>query len=258
MISFKISDKAPLVYYSYRQIIDEDAGSREINAANKITIRKHFDYEENGLELLVYNCALSKVPELCNGIRQTRIVMDDERIDFNGKGSSGNGVPLNNIYGCFFNKKGMLELTTAKADRKYIYRYLNCYRNEHPEIFAIDTEHITEFFRSTYRFLHGTSYNPTNIWFATRACVLSYYSVKMNWNIGSFPFASETEWQNMHKVATDQLRITLLANFEKTLDERFHEAFQYFRKGDEITFHTKLDGMITFLGIYYLVYSTLL
>lgn len=258
MIGSKISSKAPLIYYSYRQVINEDAGSREINAANKITIRKHSDYAADGLEILMYNCALSAEPELCNGIRQTHIVADDERIDFEGKGLSGNGVPLNNLYGCFFDENGKIQVSTAKKNRKYIYHYLNCYRDEHPEVFALDMNHIAEFFRSVYQFLYGMAYDPSNTWFAVRACVLSYYSRKLGWSVCPFPFASEAEWQNMHKVASDPLRIQLLADFEKTLDERFHEAFQYFREGDMTVFHQKLDGMISLLGTYYLLYSTLL
>lgn len=261
MINTTISDEAPLIYYSYRQIITEDEGKREINAANKVSIRKHSDYATNGLEFLVYNCALSNEPELCNGIRQTFIVNDADKIDFEGKGVSGNGVPLNNIYGCFYNNKGMIELVTAKKNRKYIYHYQNCYSAEHPEIFLLDMAHIQEFFRSTLQNLQTMNmpYNPfNNVWYAIRAFVLSYYSRKWDWKQCPFPYVLDAEWSNRHQVSKVISKIAMLKDFERNMDAQFHEAYQYFRCGDTNMFHQKLDAMLNIQNIYYLIYSTLL
>ena len=254
----RVRNQAPLIYYSYRQIIEEEFNTREVNAANKITIRKHSNFEEDGLEFLVYNCALSSTPDLCNGVRQTSILNNGECVDFRGKGLSSNGIPLDNVYGCFFDREGMLELVTAKTNRKYIYRYLNCYRQEHHIVFAKSLAHITEFFRSTYQLLCEETYDPfNNVWFGTRACVLSYYSEALNWYTCPFPFASDEEWEYMHQVASDELRLKLLSHFEKTLDMRFYDAFQHFKEGNKMVFRKELDKMIVFLGVYYLLYDTL-
>ena len=99
MVSDYISKKAPLFYYSFRQVRQTNSGVSEIHAANKITIRKHSDFNKDGLEFLVYNCALSATPELCGGVRYTSIERDSsQRVDFYGKGFSGNGVPLNTCW----------------------------------------------------------------------------------------------------------------------------------------------------------------
>lgn len=254
MLSLKISEKAPLIYYSYQQVINEDDNIREINAANKITIRKHADYSNNGLELLIYNCALGPYPELCNGIRQTDIVADNVRIDFEGKGLSGNGVPLNNLYGCFLNNKGMLELVTAKKNRKYSYHYLNCYRNEHPDVFVIDVKHLDAFFRSTFELLDD--YEPFNTWIMIRICLLEYYT-KKGMCLSKSNFFSE-EWAQRNITMSDDVKILLLKDFEEILDLRFYEAFKLFRKGDHFKFQKAMDDMIMFQGVYYLIYSTLL
>lgn len=258
MISSFISNKTPLIYYSYRQIINENGGRREINAANKITVRKHDNYSENGLEFLIYNCALSPEPEICNGIRQTKIIRDEERIDFEGKGVSGNGIPLNNIYGVFTNDKGMLVLTTAKKNRNYIYHYLNCYCDEDKDIFHIDMEHISEFFRSTFRFLKGMPHDSYNTWFAARACVLNHYYKKMKWQNCPFSDVSMIELDNMHNDFNETMKKSLLKIFENALDNHFYEAYQYYRNGDKISFQQKLNAMLPLQGVYYLIYSTLI
>lgn len=257
MISSTISSEAPLIYYSYSQVIQEEYANREINAANKITIRKHNDYKNNGIEFLIYNCALNPIPELCNGIRQTYIINDHDKIDFEGKGLSGNGIPLTNLYGCFFNNKGMLELITAKKNRTYIYHYLNCYRNEHPEVFNIDMKHVHEFFRSTYNNLRQISAGPDNFWIKIRACILNYYQNKYNWTTCPLP-VFPIEWDYMKKIDFKKMRITLLKDIEGDMDKMFFEAFQYFKKGEHDIFQRKLDSMIAFQGIYYLLYQTLL
>ncbi len=64
-----ISEKAPLIYYSFRQSRIKDSGQYEINAANKVSIRKNSDFERDGLEVLVYKCALSRTPGVGEGIR---------------------------------------------------------------------------------------------------------------------------------------------------------------------------------------------
>ena len=258
MINSFISEKAPLIYYSYRQLIVENGRNREIHAANKISIRKHHNFDEDGLEFLIYNCALSKTPELCNGIRQSHIVHDAKRIDFEGKGLSGNGVPLNKQFGCFFTDNGLVQLSTAFNTRKYVCHYLNCFREEHPDIFANDLEQITEFFRSTFTFLKDYNYDSTNTWFLIRACVLSYYKDKYGWNQCPFPFILPEEWENMDKIANTDVKLALLKEFENDLDKRFHDAYQYYKDDDEYMFKKELGGMLNFQGIYYLIYSTLI
>lgn len=254
MISTTLSHKAPLIYYSFTQIIQEEYGTREIHAANKISIRKHDDYDKDGIELLMYNCALSPKSELCNGIRQTHIVEDSHQINFHGKGLSGNGVPLNNLIGCYFNKNGMIEVITGKTTRKYIYHYLNCYRDEHPEVFNVNNlDNVFEFLRSTKELLQDIPYDINNPWYRARACVISHYGKR---SLIPHIFSIEKRYEDVQ--IKESVKVALLKLFEEQLDGKFHEAYQHYRNNEEFIFKQKLNGMIDLLGVYYLIYNTLL
>lgn len=256
-----ISSKAPLIYYSFRQVRTKDNGSSEVHAANKVTIRKNDDYVSNGLEFLVYNCALSSTPELCDGIRYTIIDRDAiRRVDFYGKGVSSNGIPLNNRMGVFQYQDDMPEVAFARTDMKNIYSYHNFYKpyNTNHDVFAISPSGVQEFIASTSSMLQGQPYDPLrNTWHAIRAFVLNYYSNKYGMSVCDFMGVSSEEW-NKKEITTGILdRISLLKQLEALCDEKVFDAYQDYRSGNENLFKRKLEGMVSILGTYYILYRTL-
>lgn len=256
-----ISSKAPLFYYSFRQVRTKDSGSSEVHAANKITIRKNDDFDSNGLEFLVYNCALSAEPELCDGIRYTSIDRDaSRRVDFYGKGVSSNGVPLNNRMGVFQYYDDMPEVAFARIDMKNIYSYHNFYKpyDTGHDIFAINQSSVQEFIASTGGMLQGHPYDPLrNTWHAIRAFVLNYYSKQYCMSQFEFRGVSTEEW-GKKEYATNLLDcFSLLKQLEALCDEKVFDAYQDYRNGNEMMFKRKLEGMVSLLGTYYILYRTL-
>lgn len=256
-----ISSKAPLIYYSFRQVRTTDSGSSEVHAANKITIRKNNEFDSNGLEFLVYNCALSVEPELCDGIRYTSIDRDfSSRVDFYGKGVSSNGVPLNNRMGVFLYQNDMPEVGFARTDMKNIYFYLNFYKtyDTDNDLFVINQRSVQEFIASIGRMLQGQPYDPlNNIWYAIRAFVLNYYSKQYRMSQYEFRGVTTEEWSKKEN-ATNLLNCcNLLKRLESLCDEKVFDAYQDYRYGNEMMFKRKLEGMVSLLGTYYILYRTL-
>ncbi len=254
-----ISSKAPLFYYSFRQVRIKDSGNSEVNAANKVTIRKNHDFNSNGLEFLVYNCALSAHPELCEGIRFTSIDHDSsERVDFYGIGVSGNGIPLSNRMGVFLLKQGLPEVAFAKRNEKNIYWYFNYYSQYNPDVFAITPTSVREFIESTNANLSGQFYDPVNnTWFAIRAIVINYYSKLFSMSQSQMKVPTSTEWINKENVSNALNTCSLLKQLESICDEKAYNAYQDFRSGDTITFKKKMENMVSLLGTYYILYRTL-
>lgn len=252
-----ISARVPLFYYSFTQKRIKESGDYEIHAANKITIRKHFNYENDGLEILVYNCALNVVPELCEGIRQTDIVSEkNEEIRFFGKGISGNGIPLTNRFGTFFYRNNMPEYAFGLRDCKNIYIYRNFYKTYGDDVFVINEESVKEFLL-TSRQLMDTTPIDTSIWVEIRCIVLSYYAKLYNWERNSLPFVYDMEWNSIDNIITPFDKIPILEMIEETCDEKVYDAYQDYRKGNEILFRKKIESMVSLLGTYYLLYRTL-
>ena len=255
-----ISSKAHLFYYSFRQVRDKYSGITEVNAANKITIRKNDDYLSNGLEFLVYNCALSPKPELCGGIRYTSIVKDTvNRVDFYGKGYSGNGFPLNDRMGVFTYEYGFPELVVGKTNERNIYSYYNVYGKYGKDTFLITHESIREFIASTDEWVDGQAYNPfSNSWQAIRAFVLDYYSRVYGMSRSDFPGTSQIEWMNKEKTTEIIDPLALLKQLEGACDERVHAAYRDYLRGNEYICWQKLENMVSLVGTYYILYRTLL
>ncbi len=257
-----ISSKAPLIYYSFRQVRIKDSGSSEVHAANKITIRKNKDFDSNGLEFLVYNCALSAKPELCDGIRYTSIDRDaSRRVDFYGKGVSGNGVPLNNRMGVFQYQDDMPEVAFARTDMKNIYSYHNFYKSYDTwhDIFAINQCSVQEFIASTGSMLQGQPYDPLgNTWHAIRAFVLNYYSKKHGMSQSEFRGVSTEEWSKKENAVNLLDCCSILKQLESLCDEKVFDAYQDYRNGKEMMFRRKLESMVSLLGSYYILYRTLI
>lgn len=255
-----ISSKAPLIYYSFRQVRIKDSGNSEVNAANKVTIRKNSNFNSDGLEFLVYNCALSTKPELCEGIRFTSIDNDSpQRVDFYGKGVSGNGIPLTNRMGVFLYKNGMPEVAFARRNEKNIYWYFNFYSQYNADVFSINPDSIREFIESTNINLSGQIYDPAhNTWFAIRAIVLNYYSKLFSMSQVQMGVPLSVEWTNKEHVSQALDSCALLRQIESMCDERAYNAYQDFRNGDTTTFKKKMENMVSLLGTYYILYRTLI
>lgn len=262
MTSDFISNKVPLFYYSFSQVRTKEHDSYKIHAANKITIRKNDDFTSFGLEFLVYNCALSPNPELCDGIRTTLIARDTpQRIDFYGKGFSGNGIPLNNRMGSFFYEDDMPEVAFARTDIKDIYWYHNFYRqyDTNHDIFTITPNSVQEFITSTNSTIQGQLYDPLqNSWHAIRAFVLNYYSKKYRMSQNDFRGVSFEEWTKKDNTTRLIDCHSLLKQLETLCDEKVYDAYQDYRNSDEIAFKKKIEGMASLVGTYYILYRTIL
>lgn len=226
MVSEFISTRVPLFYYSFTQKRIKENEDYEIHAANKITIRKHYDFKNNGLEILVYNCALNVVPELCEGIRQTEIDREtNEEIRFYGKGESGNGVPLANRFGIFFYKNNMPEYAFGRRDCKNIYIYQNCYKTYGCDVFHINEESVKEFLLTSRQLMDTTSID-TSVWGDIRGIVLNYYAKLFNWDRNSLPFVYDIEWNSIDNIITPFDKIPILKMIEETCDEKVYDAYQ--------------------------------
>ncbi len=260
MVSDYISKKAPLFYYSFRQVRQTNSGVSEIHAANKITIRKHSDFNKDGLEFLVYNCALSATPELCGGVRYTSIERDSsQRVDFYGKGFSGNGVPLNTWMGVFLLKYDMATLALGRTNEKNILFYYNFYEQYGEDTFQNSPEGVIEFIRSSGDLLDGQMYDPLgNVWHSIRAVVLDYYSVHYGLAYRDFMGLSRSEWENREKVSIAIDKVSLLRQIEALCDEKFYDSYQEYRRGNEYRCTQKMENMVSLLGTYYLLYRTVL
>ena len=254
-----ISEKAPLIYYSFRQSRIKDSGQYEINAANKVSIRKNSDFERDGLEFLIYNCALSKTPELCDGIRYTTIDRDMwRRVDFYGKGVSGNGISLADRMGVFNYENDLPDVAFGKQSRKDIYVYHNFYSEYNSDVFAINPTSVKEFLDSTYNMLNGHRYDPiNNSWFAIRSFVINYYSKLYNVSPMNLGGISLEESQNYERTVGLIDRCSLLKQLENMCDERAHDAYQDYQRENKVLFKKKLENMVSLLGTYYILYRTL-
>ena len=140
----------------------------------------------------------------------------------------------------------MIEVITGKTTRKYIYHYLNCYRDEHPEVFNVNNlDNVFEFLRSTKELLQDIPYDINNPWYRARACVISHYGKRY-----LIPHKFEIEKRYEDVQIKDSVKVALLKLFEEQLDEKFHEAFQHYRNNEEYACKNKLNGMIDLLGVY--------
>lgn len=260
MVTDYISNTTPLFYYSFRQVRQKSTGVSEIHAANKITIRKHSDFAAEGLEFLVYNCAQSKTPELCGGVRYTSIEKDStQRVDFYGKGVSDNGVPLNTWMGVFLYKYGMPTLALGRTNEKNILFYYNFYEQYGEDTFKISPEGVIEFIRSTGSFWDGQMYDPLgNVWYSIRAVVLGYYSQHYGLSRHDFIGLNGNEWENKERVSNLIDKVRLLRDVEALCDEKFHLAYEEYKRGNEFLFTQKMENMVSLLGTYYLLYRTIL
>ena len=185
-----ISKKAPLFYYSFRQVRTTNNGRDEYHGVNKVLIRKNEDYLNNGLQFLIYDSSDFGFSWQSDGISQTLIDRDSiDQVDFYGKGKDSDK------YGVFLYKKALPEVAFATKGEKNILWYLNFYSEYNDDVFEISKSGISEFIRSTSSSLQGIPYNPLqNTWYAIRAFVLSYYSKLYNMNHSDFPGVSIEEW----------------------------------------------------------------
>ena len=260
MVSDCISNKAPLFYYSFRQVRQKSTGVSEIHAANKITIRKHSDFSSEGLEFLIYNCALNETPELCGGVRYTSIERNtSQRLDFYGKGVSGNGLPLNTWMGVFTLEYGMPTLILGRTTEKNILIYYNFYEQYGKDTFQISPEGVVEFIRSSGSFLNEQRYDPSgNIWYSIRAVVLDYYSRLYGLTQRDFVDLNRDEWENKERASDAIDKIALLHQIEAVCDEKYNTAYYEYRKGNEFRFTQRMESMVSSLGTYYILYKTIL
>ena len=109
MVSDFISDKAPLFYYSFRQVRTTNDGKEEYHDASKVTIRKNNDYGNNGLQFSVFNVIRYGEHWQSDGINQTRIDRETfDRVDFYGKGEDSNRL------GVFLYKKALIHFPAPR------------------------------------------------------------------------------------------------------------------------------------------------
>ena len=253
MIAEYISEKAPLFYYSFRQVHITNGGKRETNAADKVIIQKNKNYRNNGLQFLVqeYN-KYGRVLQ-SDAIMQTIINNDTlEHIDFLGDGISKNRK------GEFHYKKDLPEVTLEDKEEKEIIHYLNFYSEYNDDVFELSEPGIVEFIRSTGSAMQGVPYNPfQNIWYAIRAFVLSYYSKLYNMNMYDYPGVSTDEWNAKESTANIIDCVSLLSQLEELCDSRMLEALRYRTEGNIRMFKYKMEHMVDIVGTYYILYRTL-
>lgn len=145
-----ISDKAPLFYYSFRQVRTTSFGQEETAAANKVIIRKNKDYKNDGLQFLIYSYDRNGRCWQSESIEHSLIDRDAVgRIDFFGKGQNKDGIVVDNMFGVLLYKKDLPELAFAKKGEKDILWYLNFYSEYNDDVFEISQSGVAEFIRST-------------------------------------------------------------------------------------------------------------
>lgn len=249
-----ISKKAPLFYYSFRQVRTTNNGSEEYHGANKVLIRKNEDYPNNGLQFLIYDSSDYGFSWQSDGICQTIIDRDtNDQVDFYGKGDDCDK------YGVFLYKKALPEIAFATKGEKNILWYLNFYSEYNDDVFEISKPGISEFIRSTSSSLQRIPYNPLqNTWFAIRAFVLSYYSKLYNMNRYDFPGVGIEEWEGKESSINLIDCISLLSQLEAFCDSRAFEALTERQKGNNQLFMRKMEQMVDAIGTYYILYRTLL
>lgn len=249
-----ISDKAPLFYYSFRQVRTTNDGKEEYHDANKVVIRKNEDYLNEGLQFIIYNIHQYGNHLQSDGITQTLIDKDTfERIDFYGKGVDSNR------FGVFLYKKDLPEVAFAFKGERNILWYLNFYSDYNDDVFEISRLGVAEFIRSTSLMLQGTTYNPLqNTWHAIRAFVLSYYSDLYGMSRFDFPGVSAEEWNK--KESTIELIdcISLLSQLEGLCDSKMLEALGERQRGNIQMFKYKMEHMVDIIGTYYILYRTII
>lgn len=254
MVSDFISDKAPLFYYSFRQVRTTNDGKEEYHDASKVTIRKNNDYGNNGLQFSVFNVIRYGEHWQSDGINQTRIDRETfDRVDFYGKGEDSNRL------GVFLYKKALPEIAFAFKGEKNILWYLNFYSDYNDDVFEISQSGIIEFIRSTSIALQGTPYNPLqNTMYAIRAFVLSHYSKIYNMNRYNFPGVSSEEWDKKETTIEIIDNVDLLSQMESLCDSRMHEALHEYQSGNAQMFNYRMEHMVDLIGTYYILYRTVL
>lgn len=254
MLTELISEKAPLFYYSFRQVRSTNNGLEEYRAANKITIRKNENFRKNGLQFVVYDSSDCGFQWQSDRINQTLIDRDfSERIDFYGKGDD------KNRFGMFLCKKGLPEVAFATNGEKNGLWYLNFYSEYNDDVFEISRLGVVEFIRSTSSILQGVPYNPLqNTWFVIRAFVLSYYSKLYLMNRCDFLGVSAEEWEKKEVTIGLIDCVKLLSQLESMCDLRAFEALQERQRGNMRMFRYKMEHMVDIIGTYYILYRTIL
>ncbi len=249
-----ISDKAPLFYYSFRQIRITNDGREEYYDANKVTIRRNEDFKDDGLQITIYNVVRYGEHWKCDGIKQTQIDRDTfDRVDFYGKGED------NNRLGVLLYKKALPEVAFAFKGEKNILWYFNFYSEYNDDVFEISRSGVAEFIRTTSVPLQGVPYNPLqNTMYAVRAFVLSYYSKLYNMNKYDFSGVSAEEWNNKETTIDLIDCVNLLSQLESLCDTRMHEALYEYQRGNTQIFKYKMEHMVDLVGTYYILYRTIL
>lgn len=254
MVTNYISDKAPLFYYSFRQVRTTNEGREEYHDANKVTIRKNEDYRNDGLQFIIYSVIQYGEHWQSDGINQTLIDRDTfDRVDFYGKGEDSSRL------GVFLYKKNLPEVAFAVKGEKNILWYLNFYSEYNNDVFEISQSGVAEFIRSTSFALQETPYNPfQNTMYAIRAFVLSYYSKLYNMNRYNFPGVSAEEWNKMETTIGLIDNVNLLSQMETLCDSKMHEALHEYHRGNTQLFKYKMEHMVDLIGTYYILYQTIL
>ena len=249
-----VSEKAPLFYYSFRQVRTINTGQTEYSAANKVVITKNKDYQNDGLQFSIYDSSDYGFQLQSDGINRTSIERDSsDEVDFSGKGED------KNRFGVFLYRKSMPEIAFATKGEKNILWYLNFYSEYNDDVFEISRSGVVEFIRSTDFALQGIPYNPLhNTWYAIRAFVLSYYSKQYCMNRFGFPGVSETEWNQKENTINLIDRVNLLSQLENLCDSRAFEALRERQRGNNGMFKYKMEHMVDIIGTYYILYRTLL
>lgn len=254
MITELISDKAPLFYYSFKQVRTSNEGIEEYHDANKVTIRKSEDYKNDGLQFIIYNAIQFGEHWQSDGINKTLIDRDTfDRVDFYGKDEDCGRL------GVFLYKKNLPEVAFAFKGEKNILWYLNFYSDYNDDVFEISPSGVVEFIRSTSLALQGTPYNPLqNTMYAIRAFVLSYYSALYNMNRYNFPGVSAEEWNKKETTVKLIDCVNLLSQLENLCDSKMHEALNERHRGNIQMFKDKMEHMVDLIGTYYILYRTIL
>ena len=133
-----------LSFYSFEQIRERPDGSTSRETfLNKVTIKPNDDVED-GYEVLIYGFVNDKF-EVCNGLRQTSILLDcDDEVQLQGKGRSGNGIPLNNMTASIKWNDGYASVKLRKENINDSNTYHNCCSHKAISFSSIGEEDIDD------------------------------------------------------------------------------------------------------------------
>lgn len=258
-LSLITSDNLHIFYYSDKMVKEiEGVDNISSDIVQKITIRKNTDFHEFGYEFLIYNLYQDSEPELCNGIRQTKIIKDNEFVlDFTGKGYSSNGVPLNGLCGNLKYRNLLFQYSKGRMGNNFLSKYKNFFADK-GNIFIPYKENIEDLLRITIPFVTSHRCADSIYWEKIRYLIITYYKSKGYWNSRDQELISEIEWNSIGKFSGKIIPNEILSTLERTCDNLFHSIYYTKRRQDASNALQLTNTLLLCQRAYYYIFYTLL